>query len=145
MCGVHYIFLILFTVHFHFHVTKLSLSRWFLDFFHTTDIAKAWISSFQTSMALAFNACSAYLACAYALSCFLASLQNNQNMCSSHGLWCSVVVSVPQISHKHNTSGLFIPPCKAILAPEQTLIWLTPAVIKHFDLSTLTMELHSAE
>lgn len=118
MCGVHYVFLVLFTVPIQFHVTKTALSLWFLDSFHTRDIAKAWISSFQTSMALAFNACSAYLVCAYALSCFLASLQNNQNTCSSQGLWCSVIVSVSQISHKHNMSSLFIQPCKAIRARE---------------------------
>lgn len=118
MCGVHHVFLILFTVPVHFHVTKIALSLWFFDSLHTTDIAKAWISSFQTSMALAFNACSAYLVCAYALPCVLDSLQNNQNMCSSQGLWRSVIVSVPQISHKHNMSGLFIQPCKAILAWE---------------------------
>lgn len=118
MCGVHYFFLVLFIVPFHFHVTKTALSLWFFDSLHTTDIAKAWMSSFQTSMALAFNACSAYLVCPYSLSCFLASLPDNQNMCSSQGLWCSVIVSVPQISDKHNMSGLFVQLCKAILAPK---------------------------
>jgi hypothetical protein len=46
MCGVNYVFLILFTVPFHFHLTKIGLPLWFLDALHTTDIVKAWISFF---------------------------------------------------------------------------------------------------